>query len=53
MRRKIEDTLQAWKKQDKPLPLMILGARQTGKTNFVKRIFKMLFLKRILALKII
>jgi len=44
MKRKIEDTLSTWKVQKKPLPLMLLGARQTGKTyvleDFCKRNFE-------------
>ena len=32
MKRKIEIKLQEWNKQKKPLPLMLIGARQTGKT---------------------
>ena len=41
MKRKIEDILSKWNEQKKPLPLMLLGARQTGKTyileDFCKR----------------
>jgi predicted AAA+ superfamily ATPase len=44
MKRKIEDLLLKWNKQKKPLPLMLLGARQTGKTyildDFCKRNFE-------------
>ena len=32
MKRKIQDILARWNGQEKPLPLMLLGARQTGKT---------------------
>jgi predicted AAA+ superfamily ATPase len=32
MKRKIETKLQEWNRQKKPLPLMLVGARQTGKT---------------------
>jgi len=32
MKRKIEQRLQEWNRQRKPLPLMLIGARQTGKT---------------------
>jgi len=43
MKRKIENTLSAWNGQKNPLPLMLLGARQTGKTyileDFCKRNF--------------
>lgn len=44
MKRKIEHTLSVWNGQEKPLPLMLLGARQTGKTyileDFCKRNFE-------------
>jgi len=44
MKRKIEDILSTWNEQKKPLPLMLLGARQTGKTyileDFCKRNFE-------------
>jgi len=44
MKRKIEDTLLRWNGQKKPLPLMLIGARQTGKTyileEFCKRNFE-------------
>jgi len=44
MKRKIEDILSKWNEQKKPLPLMLLGARQTGKTyileDFCKRNFE-------------
>jgi len=44
MKRKIEDILLKWNGQIKPLPLMLLGARQTGKTyileDFCKRNFE-------------
>ncbi|HBG23716.1 MAG: hypothetical protein A2266_09365 [Bacteroidetes bacterium RIFOXYA12_FULL_40_10] len=44
MRRKFEDVLTKWNQQQKPLPLMLLGARQTGKTyildDFCKRNFE-------------
>ena len=36
MRRKIETKLQEWNKQKKPLPLMLVGARQTGKTYILE-----------------
>jgi len=43
MKRKIEDVLSRWNEKEKPLPLMLLGARQTGKTyileDFCKRNF--------------
>ena len=32
MKRRIERVLQEWNRQRKPLPLMLIGARQTGKT---------------------
>ena len=44
MKRKIEKILSTWNRQKKPLPLMLLGARQTGKTyileDFCKRNFE-------------
>ncbi len=44
MKRKIEHTLSLWNEQKKPLPFMLLGARQTGKTyileDFCKRNFE-------------
>jgi predicted AAA+ superfamily ATPase len=44
MKRKIEVVLSTWNGQKKPLPLMLLGARQTGKTyileDFCKRNFE-------------
>jgi len=44
MKRKIEDLLSKWHGQEMPLPLMLLGARQTGKTyileDFCKRNFE-------------
>jgi predicted AAA+ superfamily ATPase len=43
MKRKIEDTLAEWNRQKKPLPLMLVGARQTGKTYILDK-----FCKRIL-----
>jgi predicted AAA+ superfamily ATPase len=36
MRRFFEDKLNAWLKQTKPLPLMLLGARQIGKTYLLQ-----------------
>ena len=36
MRRVFESRLSAWKKQVKPLPMMLVGARQTGKTYLLK-----------------
>jgi predicted AAA+ superfamily ATPase len=32
MKRKIEDRLQEWKSSKNALPLMLVGAKQTGKT---------------------
>jgi len=40
MKRKIEDVLQQWKGNEKPLPLMLLGARQTGKTYILEKFCK-------------
>ncbi|MDR0831255.1 MAG: AAA family ATPase [Prevotellaceae bacterium] len=44
MKRKIEHILTKWNGQTKPLPLMLLGARQTGKTyileDFCKKNFE-------------
>ena len=44
MKRKIEEILSKWNRQKKNLPLMLLGARQTGKTyileDFCKRNFE-------------
>ena len=44
MKRKIEDILFKWNGEKKPLPFMLLGARQTGKTyileDFCKRNFE-------------
>lgn len=44
MKRKIEDILSKWNGEKKPLPFMLLGARQTGKTyileDFCKRNFE-------------
>jgi len=40
MRRKIEHTLLEWKSNDKALPLMLIGARQTGKTYIVEKFCK-------------
>jgi predicted AAA+ superfamily ATPase len=37
MKRIFESTLLAWKKQQCPLPLMLIGARQTGKTYLLKQ----------------
>jgi predicted AAA+ superfamily ATPase len=36
MKRFLEMTLAAWGKKQKPLPLMLIGARQTGKTYLLK-----------------
>jgi len=36
MKRHFESRLSAWNKQVKPLPLMLVGARQTGKTYLLK-----------------
>ncbi|MCL2502692.1 MAG: AAA family ATPase, partial [Bacteroidales bacterium] len=36
MKRLFESRLSAWNKQVKPLPLMLIGARQTGKTYLLK-----------------
>jgi len=43
MKRKIENTLSAWNRQKKPLPLMLLGARQTGKTYILEDFCKQNF----------
>jgi AAA+ ATPase superfamily predicted ATPase len=44
MKRRIEDILSKWNEQKKNLLLMLIGARQTGKTyileNFCKRNFE-------------
>ena len=37
MRRKIENTLLKWKNNNTSLPLMLIGARQTGKTYIVEK----------------
>ena len=37
MKRKIENTLLKWKNSDTVLPLMLIGARQTGKTYIVEK----------------
>jgi predicted AAA+ superfamily ATPase len=36
MERLFTEKLKAWKRQEKPLPLMLVGARQTGKTWLLK-----------------
>jgi len=43
MKRKIEETLLKWNKHEKPLPLMLLGARQTGKTYILEKFCKQNF----------
>ncbi|MDR2906521.1 MAG: AAA family ATPase, partial [Bacteroidales bacterium] len=43
MKRKIEDTLLLWNGQKKPLPFMLLGARQTGKTYILEDFCKQNF----------
>jgi predicted AAA+ superfamily ATPase len=40
MKRKFEDVLLKWKSRPKPLPLMLLGARQTGKTYILEKFCK-------------
>jgi predicted AAA+ superfamily ATPase len=40
MKRKIENTLLKWKNNDNALPLMLVGARQTGKTYIVEKFCK-------------
>ncbi len=40
MNRKIEQTLEHWKTDSKHLPLMLLGARQTGKTYILDKFCK-------------
>ncbi|MDR0395603.1 MAG: DUF4143 domain-containing protein [Tannerella sp.] len=37
MRRKIENTLLQWQNNDHALPLMLIGARQTGKTYIIEK----------------
>jgi len=37
MKRHFEMQLSAWSRQTKPLPLMLVGARQTGKTYVLKK----------------
>jgi len=37
MKRRFETRLFAWNKQTNPLPLMLVGARQTGKTYLLKK----------------
>jgi predicted AAA+ superfamily ATPase len=36
MKRKIENTLQKWSEKEEHLPLMLIGARQTGKTYVLR-----------------
>ncbi|MDR1585447.1 MAG: ATP-binding protein [Prevotellaceae bacterium] len=36
MKRKIENTLQKWSEKERHLPLMLIGARQTGKTYVLR-----------------
>ena len=43
MKRKIEHVLSSWKGEKKPLPLMLLGARQTGKTYILEYFCKQNF----------
>jgi predicted AAA+ superfamily ATPase len=43
MKRKIEEILSKWNGQKKPLPLMLLGARQTGKTYILEDFCKQKF----------
>ena len=40
MRRKIENTLADWKSNNNALPLMLIGARQTGKTYIIEKFCK-------------
>ncbi|MDR0829256.1 MAG: DUF4143 domain-containing protein [Prevotellaceae bacterium] len=40
MKRKIEEVLLQWNSKEKPLPLMLLGARQTGKTYILEKFCK-------------
>ena len=37
MQRKIENTLLKWKESEKRKPLILIGARQTGKTYIIKK----------------
>ena len=37
MQRKIENTLLEWKNKENALPLMLIGARQTGKTYIIEK----------------
>ena len=37
MKRKFENTLLEWKNNNNALPLMLIGARQTGKTYIVEK----------------
>ena len=40
MKRKIENTLSDWKSNNNALPLMLIGARQTGKTYIIEKFSK-------------
>jgi predicted AAA+ superfamily ATPase len=40
MKRKIENTLSEWKDTKNALPLMLIGARQTGKTYIIRKFCK-------------
>ena len=40
MKRKIENTLSDWKRNNNALPLMLIGARQTGKTYIIEKFSK-------------
>ena len=40
MKRKIENTLLDWKSNNNALPLMLIGARQTGKTYIIEKFSK-------------
>ena len=42
LRRKIDDYLIEWKKNENRLPLIIKGARQIGKTNAIRNFGKII-----------
>ena len=47
MKRNFETRLSEWSKQAKPLPLMLIGARQTGKTYLLKSFCEQNFAEQI------
>ncbi|MBO8436963.1 MAG: hypothetical protein IAA97_08300 [Spirochaetes bacterium] len=41
LKRKIDNHLRAWKEKSEKLPLVVLGARQVGKTTSIRELGKL------------